>query len=97
MTQQNKYVLYLGLADKDTKKQQMTTSKAMKLVNQVVGNCTINKSKGYWQGFRENTLAIEILFCTLDQIKGYCEQLKTIFNQECIAIQEIQLNQALLV
>lgn len=29
MTQQNKYVLYLGLADKDTKKQQMTTSKAM--------------------------------------------------------------------
>ena len=76
MTQQNKYVLYLGLADKDTKKQQITTSKAMKLVNQVVGNCTIHKSKDYWQGFKENTLVIEILFCTLDQIKGYCEQLK---------------------
>ena len=58
MTRQNKYVLYLGLADKDTKKQQITTSKAMKLVNQVVGDCTINKSKGYWQGFKENTLAI---------------------------------------
>ena len=50
MTQQNKYVLYLGLADKDTKKQQITISKAMRLV-----------------------------------------------NRECIAIQEIQLNQALLV
>ena len=97
MTQQNKYVLYLGLADKDTKQQRITTSKAMKLVNQVIGDCTINKSKGYWQGFKENTLVIEILFSTLDQIKGYCEQLKTIFNQECIAIQEIQLNQALLV
>lgn len=36
MTQQNKYVLYLGLADKDTKKQQITTSKAMKLVNDVI-------------------------------------------------------------
>ena len=30
MTQQNKYVLYLGLADKDTKQQRITTSKAMK-------------------------------------------------------------------
>ena len=97
MTQQNKYVLYLGLADKDTKQQRITTSKAMKLVNQVVGDCTINKIKGYCQVFKKNTLTIEILFCTLDQIKGYCEQLKTIFNQECIAIQEIQLNQALLV
>ena len=97
MTQQNKYVLYLGLADKDTKQQRITTSKAMRLVNQVVGDCTINKSKGYWQGFKENTLVIEILFSTLEQVKNYCEQLKKIFNQECIAIQEIQLNQALLV
>ena len=97
MTQQNKYVLYLGLADKDTKQQRITTSKAMAIVNQVVGDCTINKSKGYWQGFRENTLVIEILFSTLEQVKSYCEQLKIMFNQECIAIQEIQLNQALLI
>lgn len=92
-----KYVLYLGLADKDTKKQTMTTTKAMELVNQIVGDCTINKSKGYWQGFKETTLAIEILFSTLDQIKNYCTQLKETFNQECIAVQEIQLNNALLV
>ena len=93
----HKYVLYLGLADKDTKKQQITTSKAMKLVNDVIGDCTINKSKGYWQGFKENTLTIEILFSTLEQVKNYCEQLKILFNQECIAIQEIQLNNSMLV
>ena len=93
----HKYVLYLGLTDKDTKTQKITTSKAMRLVNQIVGDCTINKSKGYWQGYKENTLAIEILFTTLEQVQNYCEQLKTLFNQECIALQEIQLNQALLI
>lgn len=93
----HKYVLYLGLTDKDTKQQTFTTTKAMGLVHNVIGDCTISPSHGYWQDVKENTLIIEVLFSTLHKIKEYCNELKQIFNQECIAVQIINLNNSMLV
>ena len=85
------FTLYIGLNDKDTKKQIISTSKAKQLVARICGDCTISNAIGHYthedgQKVTEKSLRVE-LFCKADnQVKSYCKQLKRILNQESIAI-----------
>jgi hypothetical protein len=86
-----KHVLYVGLNDKDTKKQLVTTPKAKDIVNSVCGDCSIQEITGYYthdngEKVKENTLKVELLFKEDKQVLTYCQDLKRLLNQESIAL-----------
>lgn len=100
-----KFTLYLGLNDKDTKTQQISTLEAYKVVTNILANDfdggTIFEAQGIYKHedgtiVVETTLRIEILFAELPQIKELVATLKKIFNQESIAVQEEVINSSLM-
>lgn len=101
MNNTKSYNLFLGLNDKDSKKQEITTIDAFKIVSNLATNyfdgCTITQSQGYYKDSNnnlilENTLQIQIATNEQKQIFNFCKQLKTIFNQESILIYEATYN-----
>ena len=93
----NKYILYVGLNDKDTKTQKIDTLSAYNLTNNILLNyvegATITQSKGIYKHNNgniviENTLVIELLFTDKTTVETIAKELKMALNQESIAIQK---------
>lgn len=91
-----KYTLYLGLNDKDTKQQQIETIEAYKLCSgllaDTIGAGTISAAQGIYKHENgavviENTLRIEIIEAAADLVMQLCGTLKKLFNQESILVQ----------
>lgn len=100
-----KFTLYLGLNDKDSKQQQISTLEAYKVVSNILANDfgggTIFEAPGIYKHedgivVVETTLRIEILFAELPAIKNLVTTLKKVFNQESIAVQEEVINSSLM-
>lgn len=100
-----KYVLYLGLNDKNTKKQEVNTLDAYKIVSNLLlkytDGATIFEARGIYKHddgtfVVENTLRIELLFVNYENIVDIVEQLKTLFNQESIAVSKEEVTSQLL-
>ena len=92
-----KFTLYVGLNDKDTKIQKIDTLTAYKMVENVItkktDGYTISEAQGYYRHEDgtvtiENTLRIEMLFVDRILVKEFCETLKSMLNQEAIAVEE---------
>ena len=102
-----RYTLYLGLNDKDTKTQKIDTVEAYKVCENMCadffGGATIFSAKGIYKHdddsiVIENTLRIEILeFDTsiYERVRDFVNTLKSVFNQESIAVQIEQVNSEL--
>ena len=91
MEQLIKYTLYVGLNDKDTKKQEVKTEEAMKVVSNVVGDNTMQIVHGHYthadgEQVDETTLKVELLFKDDASVRLYCNDLKRLLNQESIAV-----------
>jgi len=88
-----KYNLFLGLNDKKTKTQLINTLEAYKLLMNYFSNATITEATGFYKHndgtvIIEKSLKIEILdFDNIFNLFATCETLKTLFNQESIAVQ----------
>lgn len=92
----DKYTLYLGLNDKDTKTQLVSTLEAYKVVTNVLktytDGATIYEARGIYKHddgtfTTENTLRIELLFVERETVKTIVDILKQVLNQESIAVQ----------
>ena len=88
------YVMYVGLNDQDTKKQEVTTELAMECIGDTVGDCTLSMAQGRYThangvAVRENTVRVELFDKEEQEVKRYCEVLKKMLNQESIAVQEV--------
>jgi hypothetical protein len=94
----SKFTLYLGLNDKDTKTQKVSTIEAYKIVSNMIAarfdGGTIFEALGIYRHsdesaaiVTETTLRIELLFADRANVLEFCKQLKVVFNQESIAIQ----------
>jgi hypothetical protein len=92
----NKYTLYVGLNDKDSKVQLISTLEAYKMINNVllqyVDGATIYEARGIYKHddgtfTTENTLRIELLFVERETVKTIVDTLKKMLNQESIAVQ----------
>ena len=92
-----KFTLYLGLNDKDTKKQEINTIEAYKIVNNVVNNycdgATIYECQGIYKHDNgtivfEKTLKIELMFVDRLTVVSLVKDLNEIFNQESIVLQK---------
>ena len=93
----DKYIIYVGLNDKDTKKQKIDTLSAYNLTNNILLNyvegATVTQSKGIYKHQNgnvviENTLIIELLFTDKQTVETIAKELKIALNQESIAIQK---------
>lgn len=93
----DKYILYVGLNDKDTKIQKIDTLSAYNLTNNILLNyvegATVTQSKGIYKHNNgnvviENTLIIELLFTDKTTVETIAKELKIVLNQESIAIQK---------
>ena len=93
----DKYILYVGLNDKDTKTQKIDTLSAYNVTNNILLNyvegATITQSKGIYKHNNgniviENTLVIELLFTDKTTVETIAKELKMALNQKSIAIQK---------
>ena len=92
-----KYTLYVGLNDKDSKIQKVNTVEAYKIIENLLLNlnvegATIFEAKGLYKHESgeyviENTLRIEIMFVEKPIIKQLVDSIKLILNQESVAVQ----------
>ena len=84
-----KFTLYVGLNDKDTKKQEVTTEQAKSIITSVIGDNTMQEVTGHYTHedgtpVDETTLKVEIFRDSADRLKADCEDLKRLLNQETI-------------
>ena len=95
-----KFILYVGLNDKDTKTQKIDTLSAYNLTNNILLNyvegATVTQSKGIYKHNNgnvviENTLIIELLFTDTTIVEQIANDLKKALNQESIAIQKFNI------
>lgn len=87
-----KYTLMIGLNDKNTYRQELTTLEALKRVQNIIGDCTVQEGKGIYTHANgtqvlETTLIITVLdFAGSWDVETVCATLKTALNQESIAV-----------
>jgi len=91
----NKYTLSIGLNDKDTKKQRISTIEAYKIVENIivekVGGGSIFEGRGIYKHDNgkvviENTLQVELYGCKKADALAVVDVLKVSLNQESIIL-----------
>ena len=93
----NKFTLYVGLNDKDTRKQEIKTTNAKNLISKIfaeneIEGATFLGAEGIYtykednKTETENSFKIEVLFATDNQIKKAVEKIKIKLNQESVAV-----------
>lgn len=97
-----KYTLYIGLNDKDSKVQEISTLDAYKMIGALVGDCTIQEGRGLYthaDGTQvlESTLIVQVIdFSGKMEIAPIVETIKTALNQESIAVIREAVNSQLM-
>ena len=89
-----KHEIYLGLNDKDTKQQEITTLNAYKICVNICKDCSIQEIMGFYthsngEVVQEKSFKIELFEKSDDEIKDIAGQLKTAFNQESVIINKV--------
>lgn len=97
-----KYNLYVGLNDKDSKRQEISTLDAYKVMMNYFDGATITEATGFYKHddgtlIIEKSLKVEILDFNDDfNLKASVADLKKLFNQESIAVQIEEVNSQLM-
>lgn len=93
----NKSTLYVGLNDKDTKRQEVSTVEAFKIIQNIVmslsDGCTIFEADGVYKHDNgeivvEKSLKVELYGIMEDVVYRIITHLKKALNQESIILQE---------
>ena len=87
----NKHEIFIGLNDKDTKQQMISTEEAMQKVHTLVGSCSMSLIQGYFTHADgsmviEKTIKCEIFGMGDNKVHAVVEQLKHDLNQESILV-----------
>lgn len=91
-----KYTLYIGLNDKDSKVQKISTVEAVKIVTNLcttfTDGATIFEADGVYKHddgtiVIEKTLRVELLFIDKQSVRQIVNTVKQILNQESVAVQ----------
>ena len=100
-----KHILYIGLNDKDTKQQEITTLDAYKIIQNCViavgyDGATITEATGIYKHddgaiVIEKSLEVSILCAEDRKTTELVERIKTALNQESIAVQKLKINSEL--
>ena len=101
MEQLTKYTLYIGLNDKDSKVQKVSTEQAQSIVNTICGDNTTQVVRGHYTHddgtqINETTLKVELLFKKDEQVLNMVSKIKKQLNQESVAVSKTLEMSALL-
>lgn len=98
-----KYIISIGLNDKDTKEQIVDTTQAQYKIEDKVaiyfGGGTITLSRWVFRHddgtiVRENSIVVSTLaYSGIDEAKAFCEDMKAIFNQESVLLEVAEVNE----
>ena len=100
-----KFTIYLGLNDQITKRQEIETVNAYKIVSNMIaasfGGGSIYSGTGIYKHedgtiVEENNLKIELLFADRSDVLTFCQDLKKVFNQESVALQHDRIESELI-
>ena len=96
-----KHVLYIGLNDKDSKVQEITTDKAKELIAKTFGDCTISDALGVYTHedgteVKEKSLRVELLFKADKEVIKNVKVIKALLNQETIGYEVQKVNSTLI-
>lgn len=96
-----KHLFYIGLNDKDTKKQELSREQFLSIIHDTVGDCTISDAIGYYthdngELVKEDSLRVEMLFKRDSDIPKFADILKRELNQESIGYEFTESNSVLL-
>ena len=100
-----KFILYVGLNDKDTKTQKIGLIDAYKTIENIIipktNGYTISEALGYYRHedgtiTTEKSLRVEMLFVDRPLVIDVCKTLKMAFNQESIAVEEVNTKSELI-
>ena len=89
--------LYVGLNDKDTKSQEISTLNAYKVLGNILGaeldGYTITESTGFYKHAdgsftTEVSLVVELLNVPQQTILGLIHNIKIALNQECVLMEQ---------
>ena len=86
-----KHTLLVGLRDKDTKTYLMGKQKALNIIMNIVGDCTVSDATGKYSHedgteVKEKCFRVELLFKKDKEVIGYCQKIKKELNQESVAL-----------
>lgn len=101
-----KHTFFIGLNDKDARVQLINTLDASRIIERVFvahdcDGATINGARGIYRHedgtvVCEETVMVQVFeFGDAIDVKGICEDLKTLLNQEGIAVESTETNSAL--
>ena len=96
-----KFILYVGLNDKDTKTQLVNTLQAKENIADICGNCTISEVYGAYihddgTKVKETTLKVELLFISYLTAVRLAKDIKRALNQESIALERVNTDSTLI-
>ena len=95
-----KYTLYCGLNDKDTKRQEISTLEAAKMVRNAclsyADGATIFEADGIYRHetgelIAEKTLRVELMMVEQSVVRRIVDTIKATLNQESITVQEQEI------
>lgn len=103
-----KYTFFIGLADKDAKVQIIDTMSARAIVERVfvkngcdgatiTGGHGIYRHESTFEVISEYTLIVQLFDFSSNgiDVRGICDELKTLLNQESIAVERREVESAL--
>lgn len=89
------YTMMIGLNDKETKKQEIKTDKALNIVKslcwEMFDGSTVSLAFGLYkhddgEKVSENTICVELMMVEENQVKQFVEIIKRALNQESILV-----------
>ena len=98
-TELKKAVVCLGLNDKDSKKQEIATAAARRILSGLLcsrfAGATVTACSGIYthdngEQVNENSFAITLYFVTLEQVRDFAGELCRVFNQESVTLETVR-------
>lgn len=99
MKQLTKAVICLGLNDKDTKKQEISTATAARVLSDMLtsrfAGATVTACKGIYTHDNgdqvcENSFSIVLYSVELEKVRAFADELCRVFNQESVTIETVR-------
>ena len=84
-----RHTLFVGLNDKDTKKQVVSNPIAKRIIMDICGDCTLTDAQGHYSHedgstVTEQSIKVELLFKADNEVYAYAQRIKKELNQEAI-------------
>lgn len=84
------YSVYIGMNDKDTHKQEISTENFKNIIGKAFENCTILETTGFYKGEQEKSLQVIVYGIDAKTVMMKINELKKTLNQESILITQIK-------